>query len=50
MDDLELMDAIRDAESPAAIVLWLQISRSEYTELISRIQEQLEAVTKGDED
>ena len=42
----DLMDAIRDVDNPAAIVLWLAILWMKYTELIPVVREQLEAATK----
>ena len=46
IDNPELMDAIKNVENPAAMVLWLAILWLRYKELIPRIQKQLEIVTK----
>ena len=46
IDNPELMDAIREVENPAAIVLWLALLWLKYKELIPQVQEQLEAATK----
>ena len=46
LDNPDLMDAIRDVDSPPAMVLWLAILWMKYTELIPVVREQLEAATK----
>ena len=46
LDNPELIDAIRNVESPDAMGLWLKILWVKYKELIPRVQEQLETVTK----
>ena len=46
LDNPDLMDAIRDVDSPLAMVLWLAILWMKYTELIPVVKEQLEAATK----
>jgi hypothetical protein len=46
LDNPDLMDVIRDVDSPLAMVLWLAILWMKYTELIPMVREQLEAATK----
>ena len=46
LDNPDLVDAIRDVDSPLAMVLWLAILWMKYTELIPVVKEQLEAATK----
>ena len=46
LDNPDLMDAIRDVDSPVAMVLWLALLWLKYTELIPEVKEQLEAATK----
>ena len=46
VDNPELMNAIRNVENPAAMVLWLAILWLKYKELIPQVQEQLETITK----
>ena len=46
LNNPELMDAIRKVESPDAMGLWLKILWLEYKDLIPRVREQLEMVTK----
>ena len=46
IDNPDLMDAIRDVDSPPAMVLWLAILWLKYTELIPVVKEKLEAATK----
>jgi len=40
------MDAVRNVEDLAAMVLWLAILWLKYKELIPQVQEQLETITK----
>ena len=46
IDNLALMDAIKNVENPAAMVLWLEILWLKYKELIPQVQEQMEMVTR----
>jgi len=46
LDNPELIDAIRNVESPDAMGLWLKILWVKYKELTPQVREQLEAVTK----
>ena len=46
IDNPDLMEAIRNVDNPAAMVLWLAILWLKYKELIPQVQEQLETVTK----
>ena len=46
IDNPELMDAIKNVDNPAAMVLWLAILWLKYKELIPQVQEQLETITK----
>ena len=45
VDNLELMDAIRDVPNRAAMSLWMNILWLKYKELIPEVQKQLEAVS-----
>ena len=46
LDNPELIDAIRNVESPDAMWLWLNVLWVRYQELIPQVREQLETVTK----
>jgi len=46
LDNPELIEAIRNVESPDAMGLWLKILWVKYKELIPQVREQLEVVTK----
>ena len=46
IENPELMEAIKNVSNPAGMVLWLAILWLEYKELIPRVQEQFEMVTK----
>jgi len=46
IDNPELMEAIKNVDNPAAMVLWLAILWLKHKELIPEVREQLETVTK----
>jgi len=46
IDNPELVEAIKNVDNPAAMVLWLAILWLKYKELIPEVREQLETVTK----
>ena len=46
IDNLELIGAIRDVETPDNLALWLAILWLKYKELIPQVQAQLEAITR----
>ena len=46
VDNPELMNVIRNVENPDVLVIWLKILWLKYKELIPRVREQLETVTK----